>query len=66
VVHAERPEGNLQNENPNPANADKVESLTLQAARKLSMLDALQPANDERKRYEELREEDPERWDGMS
>jgi hypothetical protein len=56
----------LQNENRNPAQSEPREALTLQAARKLNVRDELAPVTDERKRYEELREEDPERWDGMS
>jgi hypothetical protein len=65
VVHAVGPEGHLQNENPNPAHADARETVTLQAARKLD-LEARELAQDERKRWEEAHQEDPERWDGMS
>jgi hypothetical protein len=55
----------LQNENRNPAHADARETVTLQAARKLD-LEARELAQDERKRWEEAHQEDPERWDGMS
>jgi hypothetical protein len=55
----------LQNEKQNPAHADNREMLTLQAARKLD-LEARELAQDERKRWEEAHQEDPERWDGMS
>jgi hypothetical protein len=66
VVHAERPEGNLQNENRNPAMPEPRESLTAQASRKLDLPGKILPPEDDRARFEDLREEDPERWDGMS
>jgi hypothetical protein len=56
----------LQNENSNSANADSRESITLQAARKMQTQEKLHPTHIEPDRWEELREEDPERWDGLS
>jgi hypothetical protein len=56
----------LQNEKRNPVHPDSRESLAVQAARKLTVQENIQPADDERKRWEEFRAEDPERWDGMS
>lgn len=56
----------MQNENRNPAKPELRETFTAQASRKLDLQPSLEPEHNERKRYEELREEDPERWDGMS
>jgi len=56
----------LQNENRNPAKPEIRETLAAEASRKPNLQPSREPEYNERKRYEDLREEDPERWDGMS